>query len=229
MIPGLPRSLCRAVPAALLLGIVLSAAPAAAHPHAYIEYAATLRFDDGQRIAALEVSWIFDEMYSAYAVDGLDADRNGRIDPAELAPLASENLAMLAEWGYFTYLKLDGRRIVLGPPGPHASLFQDGRIAMRFSLPLAEPVDPRRGRVAFAGFDPTFYIDMTPLPGTPFTFAGTAPPDCRIELGPDPATGDRFVPDATANELDQGPGGDVEASLGARFARWAVVACGTAP
>ncbi|WP_207481320.1 DUF1007 family protein [Arenibaculum pallidiluteum] len=216
--------------AAATAGILLAAPDvASAHPHAYVVYGATLRFDNAQRIAAIEMLWLFDEMYSAYASDGLDTNGDGRIDPEELAPLAAENLAQLAEWSYFTYLKSDGRRIPLGPAGAHASRLEQGRIEMRFTLPLAEPVDPRGTRVTFSSFDPTFYIDVTPLERDGFATAGAAPPDCRAVPGPDPAAGGgpRYVPDATARQLDIGPEDDVDASIGARFARWIAVDCGS--
>lgn len=219
----------RAGAAGCLLLAAAFPGPAAAHPHAYLEYGVTLRFDAAKRIAALDVIWLMDEMYSAYATDGLDVDRDGRIEPDELAPLARENLNTLREWGYFTYVKHDGRRIPLGPAEGGGSRMDGGRIEMRFTLPLGEPLDPRRGQVTFSSFDPTFYIDVTPLRGHPFALEGEGGRGCRVDLGPDPASTARYVPDAAVQALDIGPGDDVDRSVGARFAPWAAVTCGAAP
>ena len=58
--------------------------------------------------------WVFDEMYSSFATQGLA--KPGELVKREIfAPLAQENAGGLAEIGYFTTLKLDGKAAEFGP------------------------------------------------------------------------------------------------------------------
>ena len=64
-------------------------------------------FQPDGKIAAIRNSWMFDDMYSAFAVQGLAKD--GQLATKEqLAPLAKTNVESLAEFGYFTFAKNAG-------------------------------------------------------------------------------------------------------------------------
>ena len=58
--------------------------------------------------------WVFDEMYSAFATQGL-AKPGELVKRARFAPLAKENAGGLAEIGYFTTLKIDGKAVDFAP------------------------------------------------------------------------------------------------------------------
>lgn len=152
---------------------------ASAHPHVWIDAQTEVIFDDDQRIAALRVSWRFDEFYSLFAIEGLDKDGDGTVSPAELQPLAELNVTSLEEYSYFTHVFADGETLGYGPVTEYESRFEDGILSLEFLLPLADPVDPRKAEVSFKSYDPTFYIAVEPLLQNAVTFAGAAPPQCR--------------------------------------------------
>lgn len=222
----MPGLLHRCV-ASWVLAIALCAAPVplAAHPHAWIDTAVTLHFDARQRLTAIETLWVFDEIYSAGEIEGRDTNRDGKLSPQELEPLAAQDVKQLHDWGYFTVLKAAGKRIALGPASGHAMSFEKDRLRLTMVLPLAEPVDPRLGEVRISSFDPTFYIEMTPEKERPVRFAGPVAKECKVQVDrfdPDkPAT----VPDATAMAMTVDPR-NPESSIGAEFAEWVVLTCG---
>ena len=53
-----------------------------------------------------EHHWRFDEGFSAYALQGLDTDRDGKYSADELAPLARENVELLKDFDFFTSLSV---------------------------------------------------------------------------------------------------------------------------
>ena len=63
-------------------------------------------FDDKGRIAAIRHHWLFDEEFSAYALQGLDTNRDGKYSAEELKPLAKENVESLKDYDYFTFLSV---------------------------------------------------------------------------------------------------------------------------
>ncbi len=161
------------------LSLAAAYGPAAAHPHVWIDLRTEVEFDDRQRVAALRVSWRFDEFYSLFAVEGLDKNADGVLDADELRPLAELNVTTLKEVNYFTHLKVDGVDAAFGAVSDYVSTFQDGILSLEFVIPLQTPVDPLQAVVSFVSYDPTFYIAVEPLLQDPVGFAGSPPPQCR--------------------------------------------------
>ena len=87
----------------IVLGL-LCASPAAAHPHVWVTVGSEVIFSRDGKITGLRHTWIFDEMYSAYAVQGLGKDGKPPTRE-ELAPLVKTNVEALAEAEYFTLAK----------------------------------------------------------------------------------------------------------------------------
>ena len=162
--------------------LTLSAGPAAAHPHVWIDAMTRLIFDQGGRVIALEVDWRFDEFYSLFAVEGLDKDGDGKLSRAELRPLAELNVTSLESYRYFTYVTVDGAEAAYGKVKDYGSVFEKGILSLRFVLPLSEPVDPRGAQLAFTSYDPSFYISIEPRQQAPVELSVGAPEDCSIDL-----------------------------------------------
>ncbi len=81
-------------PVFLSLGLVafacLAAAEATAHPHVWIDARVEVKFQEEGQIRALDVTWTFDEIYSLFAVEGLDSNEDGNFESSELAPLVQK-------------------------------------------------------------------------------------------------------------------------------------------
>lgn len=198
----------------------LAAAPAAAHPHVWIETNSDVVFDEAGRITAINVEWQFDEMYSAVAVEGLDANGNGLYEPEELQPMAADNIAALKEYRYFTYVKADGKQVPYGEVTEFGHLYKDGYLTMYFTVPLAEPVDPRSAKVAYTIHDPTFFISIELAPKAAVRMVGAAPDPCRIDIGKSAAESDDFqYSEEFWSQNDAAEG------MGAMFARPIAVNC----
>src|ERR1700677_868972 len=101
-----------AVLAVALASLVPEAA--LAHPHVWITVRTQIVFSPDGKVASLVHDWVFDEMYSAFATQGL-AKPGDLVKRETFAPLAKENAGGLAEIGYFTTLKLDGKAVDFAP------------------------------------------------------------------------------------------------------------------
>lgn len=173
------------VPLLALLLALVAATPASAHPHVWIDARFEVVFDAQEQVSALRVDWRFDEFYSLFAIEGLDSNGDGRLDPAELQPLAELNVTSLKEYGYFTEVLADGEPLAFDDARDYASRYEDGILSLTFEIPLAAPVDPRVARVRFRSYDPTFYIAIEPALQDPVSFAGASPASCRAVVEED--------------------------------------------
>lgn len=187
---------------AAIAGPAMLAAPAAAHPHVWVDSRSDILFDDTGLITGIRHSWTFDEMFSAFATQGLDEDNDGKLTRDELQPLAQVNVESLYEFDYFTNLGVIGVDEVYGvfqDPVDYWLDYDGLRLTLNFTLPLTEPFDPKSGPTAIEVYDPTYFVSFA-LAETDSAMLVNAPRGCRLQI--DPAEG---FDTATANMLSQIP------------------------
>ncbi len=110
----------RAVPrlaaiAAAGSALVFLGGPAVAHPHVWVSTQTGIVFENGS-LAALRYTWLFDEMYTTSATEGLDKNRDGKLDATELQELTKVNIEGLKEFDYFTTAIMAGKPVTFGDP-----------------------------------------------------------------------------------------------------------------
>ena len=171
-------------------GALLLPVAASAHPHVLIDAIASIVFDADGSVVAIDHRWTFDEGFSAYATQGLDADGNGVLDSAELAELAQINVGSLVDYGYFTVVAATDNvltddaldSVAFGAPQDY-HLESDGeKLTLFYRLPLAEPLAvPQGGAVIVDVFDFEYFIAFTLIGETPVTLA-EAPAGCTVSV-----------------------------------------------
>ena len=171
--------------AGTMLGAVALVSPAAAHPHVWVSATSTILFDKAGLVSGIRNEWVFDEMYSAFAVQGLEKD--GKLaSRADLASLAKTNVESLSDFDYFTFAKAGGRKVQFGKPIDYfLEERPDKRVVLHFTLPVAEPV--RTGRaMSVQIYDPTYFVDFELSANDPIALRD-APAGCsKSVLGANP-------------------------------------------
>lgn len=170
----------------LLASALAAAAPAAAHPHVFIDARSEVVIE-ANAIVAIKHVWRFDEAFSLYATEGLDGDQDGVLSREELDALARVNVESLAEYGFFTYLGSLPAAWVM--PTEYWLTFEQQQLTLFFTLPLSSPW-PVGEAAAIEVYDPEFFVDFTYVDDDPVVLAGAAA-GCTAEFkGPsalDPA------------------------------------------
>jgi ABC-type uncharacterized transport system substrate-binding protein len=207
--------------AALCIGVGLAAgsAPALAHPHVWVTTRAEVLYAPDGHIAAIRHAWTFDQGYSAYAAQGLVED--GKLDPEKGRELAKTNTESLAENGFFTVLRAGGTKQAFDVPRDQEMAFEDGRLTLRFTLPLKEPA--KSARLLLDVQDPTFFVDFALAEGDDAVRLTGAPPGCGVEIRrPKPAAAAADQKNL-AESFFQALTGSTEA--GAQFATRTTIQC----
>ena len=138
----------------------LACVPALAHPHVWVTSKAEVDYETGA-VTAIRHAWTFDAAYTAFVVQGLDTNGDGKVSPEELAGLAAENTANLAEFGYFTKLKIAGKDQAFAEPAEPRMSVEDGKLTLRFRLPLKAATAQGKGILALEVYDPTFFVSFS--------------------------------------------------------------------
>lgn len=168
-------------------GFALATGPAQAHPHVWIVAKTAIVYAPDGRVTAFDHDWTFDKAYSAFAVQGLDANGDGVTSSDELAELAKTNVESLAEFAWFTHAKANGVRLGYVTPTEARLTYKDGELTLHFRLPLTSPAKADRALVLDL-YDPTFFVDFRLDEAADAVQLVGAPKGCVLKVGrPKPA------------------------------------------
>jgi ABC-type uncharacterized transport system substrate-binding protein len=167
----------------ILLATLLSlacAAPALAHPHVLVTMKSEVVYAPDGTVTGIRHAWSFDDMFSAFATQGLESKEKGKFTAEELAPLAKVNIESLKEYDYFTYTTVDGVKVPMTDPLPGYTLdYTDQVLTLHFTLPLATPVKAKSLTVDI--YDPTIFVDFSFDKKAPVQLVG-APAGCKLDV-----------------------------------------------
>jgi ABC-type uncharacterized transport system substrate-binding protein len=164
----------------LLAGpLVLSPGVAQAHPHVWITATSELIYAPDGSVTGVRHAWTFDDMFSTYALQGIETKTKGVYSREELAALAQTNVESLKEFGFFTFAKADGKKEKFQEPVDYFLEYKDAELTLHFTLPLKTSVKPRE--LALEVFDPAFFIDFKFADNTPIKLVG-APAACQVKF-----------------------------------------------
>ncbi len=203
---------------ALLLVVLLGASGAHAHPHVWITSTSELIYAPDGTLTGVRHAWTFDEMFAAYALQGIETKTKGVYSRDELAPLAQTNAESLKEYAYFTFAKADGQKQKFDEPVDYFMEYKDNALTLHFTLPLKAPFKAKT--LVLEVFDPSFFIDFKLAEKDPVKLVG-APESCQMKFQrPNDGTASALQ----LNEQTFMNGGD-NSNYGATFANKIAVDC----
>ncbi len=170
-------------------------------------------------ITGVHHAWAFDDMFSAFAIQGLENWKTGKLTREELAPLANRNMESFKEFAYFTYATADGKQVPFNDPLPDYWLdYSDSILTLHFTLPFKTPV--RANELKLEVYDPTIFISFEFAKETPVKFVGAT--QCRFdtELPREMTPSERMALSQIAAEVP-----NTTMAWGAQFANKIIVRC----
>jgi ABC-type uncharacterized transport system substrate-binding protein len=157
---------------ALIFGCILR--PALAHPHILITAHTEIALNQQGELTNITNIWDFDEAFSAFAIQGYDSNGDGILTRQELQPFAEVNMQSLANYGYFTRVTLAGANVAFARPKDYFDVFNDEKLTLHFTLPLAKPLAVRGKTFEVDVFDPEYFAAITFAQGQPVHLVGTS-------------------------------------------------------
>jgi ABC-type uncharacterized transport system substrate-binding protein len=144
-------------------------------------------FDSQGSVVAVRQVWRFDAPFTAFALQGLDTNGDGKYSDDELKPLAKVNVTSLKEYDFFTFLQVGGEDVDFFDPKEYWLELVGGRLTLFFTLPVKKKVAGRGRKTALQVFDPEYFVAFELTKTDPFQLAN-APKGCamRYQRAPNP-------------------------------------------
>ena len=211
----------------LLAGLACLLAPVGrseAHPHVWVTMSEELIYAPDGAVTGIRHAWTFDDMFSAFATQGIEQKRKSAFSREELAPLAKVNVESLKEYAYFTYAKVDGKldKSAFAEPTDYY-LDYDAKetvLTLHFTLPFKTPVKAKTLQIEI--YDPEFFIDFGFAEKDPVRLVA-APAQCKLAVA---KPSDGYFPKSV--RLDKAfnfATNEANAGMGANFANKISVQC----
>jgi len=203
--------------AALLLP--LSIMRAEAHPHVWVTLHSEILYSADGAMTGVRHAWTFDDMFSAYALQGIHHAKKGQYTREELASLAQLNVDSLKEYAYFTFARADGRKLKFSEPVDYWLEYRNPELVLHFTLPLKAPATAKSLQLEV--YDPTIFVDFEFAKEKPVSLDG-APAQCllTVDLPHQPTPAEQLK----LSQLDVTPL-DASSAYGEIFANKMLVKC----
>src|SRR6202140_2344627 len=178
--PDINMAMRRLLVLLLLAGsCALATSAAQAHPHVWITAASELIYAADGSVTGVRHAWTFEDMFSTYALQGLETKTKGVYSREELSSLAQTNVDSLKEFAFFTFAKADGKKEKFQEPVDYFLEYKDAALTLHFTLPLKVPVKPKV--LVMEVYDPSYFIDFQMADKDPIKLVG-APAGCAMKF-----------------------------------------------
>jgi ABC-type uncharacterized transport system substrate-binding protein len=202
--------------AALIL--LLSPGSAKAHPHVWVTFHSEVIYASDGTMTGVRHAWTFDDMFSAYALQGITHAKKGQYTREELASLAQTNVDSLKEYGYFTYARTESKKLKFADAVDYWLEYKNATLTLHFTLPLKAPASAKTMKIEV--YDPSIFVDFEFAKDKPVALSGA--PQCALsyDLPHQPTPAEQ----ARLGQLDAVPL-DPSSTYGEIFANKILVTC----
>ncbi len=182
-----------------------------------------LLYNAAHELIGFRQHWTFDEIYSSFAIQGLDTNNDGKYDRNELQSLADVNVQSLKEFDYFTFPKLGAEKLALNPPEDYWLDYAGEKLTLNFTMKLVKPVPASELKsFTFSVYDPTVYVAFQFDRHNPIQLDSGAPKACTAQIKPpDKVNAYANLGEAFFNSID------TASDFGSQFAEKVFIHCGT--
>jgi ABC-type uncharacterized transport system substrate-binding protein len=166
----------RACCSCTILLLLVSINRAAAHPHVWVTFHSEVLYAADGSMTGVRHAWAFDDLFSAYALQSISHAKKSQYLRQELAPLAQTNVDSLKEYDYFTYARVDGKKLKFADPVDYWLEYTDAALTLPFTPPLKAPASAKATKIEV--YDPSIFVDFEFAKDAPVSLSGA--PQCVV-------------------------------------------------
>jgi ABC-type uncharacterized transport system substrate-binding protein len=146
--------------------LTLTAAPALAHPHVFIDTRYEVILDDQNRATALRIGWTYDDLYALLIFGDLelDPDGDGVLTPDEETRLTGFDMKWIEGFEGDTFVLTDGQPVAISGPRDWTASWAEGKLSSTHYRDLLTPVPVGEVPLVIQAYDPGYYAAHVILP-----------------------------------------------------------------
>ncbi|MBC8129980.1 MAG: DUF1007 family protein [Rhizobiaceae bacterium] len=134
---------------------------AEAHPHVFVEARMEIVGDAASKLVSVRNIWRMDELFSTSVVLDFDKNANSVLDDDELAAVGETVRTSIAEWDFYTFVRVGGQPVKMVAPDEIRTLYENGQLLLFFEMKAQTPIDMKIQTVSLSNFDETFFVAFT--------------------------------------------------------------------
>ncbi|MEM7068588.1 MAG: DUF1007 family protein [Pseudomonadota bacterium] len=136
----------------------LTVSQADAHPHVFVEANIEIVRNNKGEFVELRQVWRFDELFSSTIVIDYDDNTDGELDEKELKNVTTIVKESIAEYDFYTAMRVGGKALEFYEPEEIGAYFEDGKMIMFLSLEPAKPYDLSKAPLKVSASDTSYYV-----------------------------------------------------------------------
>ena len=130
-----------------------------AHPHSFIDVYPSIKLEKNNKIKFMTIKWYMDEMTSSMLMMEFDQNGNGKLDKNEISYIKDNYFDSLKDYGFYTYIKDNGKNISYKLVNFSASIYNKTKISYKFTIKLNKEIMKRNFQTYF--YDSDFFTAFT--------------------------------------------------------------------
>ena len=144
-----------------MLTLLLTLSPrASAHPHVFMETRLEFVFEN-TTLRGVTIHWTFDDMFTEMILLDYDKNKNRRFEASEIREIEQYAFSNLRNYGYFTFLHVDGRaRETLKVERFTCRLDEGRKLVYSFFVPIEILARPSPREIRVSSHDESFFSDI---------------------------------------------------------------------
>lgn len=158
-----------------------------AHPHVFVVQRLNAIFDNNG-LAGINVCWEFDEMFAAMITEDHDCNRNGKLEPPEIATIKEKAFSYIKEFSFFHFIKIDKKSFRVNYIKNFKAVMDDKKIIYEFFIPCHVPATNHFKKISIATYDPTYYTAIFFTEKNPFSITSAEAFEVKASVREDPET-----------------------------------------
>jgi ABC-type uncharacterized transport system substrate-binding protein len=159
--------------------VAASTSPVLAHPHVWVTVTSEVVYDAKGAATGVRHAWKFDDMYSAFALEGLPQKTKGVFTREDLAGLAEVNITTLKESDFFTFVKAGGKDVTFDEASDYFLDYKNEVLTLNFMLPFK--TQRKEKDLSIEVYDPSYFVSFAFAEKDAVALVG-APAQCKAAV-----------------------------------------------
>jgi ABC-type uncharacterized transport system substrate-binding protein len=133
-------------------------------------------------IEGIQITWLFDEMFSNMIIFDFDSNHDQRLNEKEIENIRKDAFSNLSNFHYFSYISINGKDFPFSSVTDFIAFIHEDRIIYQFFIPCSIPVEQKEQLITVAAYDSSYYCDIAFTENNPLLLKNNSGFNIRYDI-----------------------------------------------